>query len=263
MNVKNIPSATTRPIPSQQHIIPSGRLSILEVEALDNNGLLSRFSMNQKFANTNNDLNEINSLLSVSRMSQNNDKGIIIDTNHGSNQNDLKSSAKAYLKFQSNFNILNDMFNNMKTDTNNNESMTQNKNIKSDDLLPPIESPSRNHDEAEKSNDKEKVNDVFINLLKDQKDSSLDFNGTFNSTTSFFLHEPKQQQQSHQKQRMRNDSGTSFMKLAKGNLDNSFDEGFFDSLNIAKRSKPPSGKDIIKKWDDAVIEDDELSSILG
>lgn len=257
-NVKNAPSATNRPPPIQQSAIPSGRLSIMEVEAMDNNGLLSRFSMNPKY-NSNTDLNEINSLLSVSRMSQNNDRQIIIDTNPLLGQNEMKSSAKAYMKFQSNFNIINDMFNNMKTDPNNNQNIVSDKN-QQETLLPLIASPIKKLDEAEKPQEREKVNDVFINLLRDQKDP-LDFSGTFNSNTSFFLHEPKPSASQPQKPR-RNDSGTSFMMLSKGAQDNSFDEGFFDSLNLAKRAKPPSGKDVVKKWDTGA-EDDELASVLG
>lgn len=200
----------------------------------------------------------MNSLLSVSRMSQNNDKQMIIDTNP-LNQVETKSSAKAYMKFQSNFNIINDMFNNMKTDTNNNESLMSDKNQDMPLALP--ESPLKNLEEPKKpeEKEKEKVNDVFINLLRDQKDP-LDFSGTFNSNMSFFLHEPKSSAVV-QKPR-RNDSGTSFMMLTKGNQDNSFDEGFFDSLNTMKRGKPPSGTDIVKKWDTGA-EDDELASILG
>lgn len=250
MNVKNAPSASSRPPQIQQSALPSGRLSIMEVEALDTNGLLSRFSMNPKFT-SNNDLNEINSLLSVSRLSQNNDK-------QESFKNEIRSSAKAHSKFQSNFNIINDMFNNMKTDSNNNENEESDKN-QVEKLLSSIESPKKKTDEPEKSQEREKVNDVFINLLKDQKDP-FELNGTFNSTTSFFLHEPKQPQ-APQKPR-RNDSGMSFTMLSKGLHDNSFDEGFFDSLNMGKRGKPPSGKDVVKKWDDAP-EEDELASILG
>lgn len=256
-NVKNAPSASNRPAVNQHSAIPSGRLSIMEVDALDNNGLINRFGVNPKFTSSN-DLNEMNSLLSVSRMSQNNEKQIIIDTNP-LNQVETKSSAKAYMKFQSNFNIINDMFNNMKTDTNNNESLMSDKN--QEKPLSLLESPSKklNVPEKPEEKEKEKVNDVFINLLKDQKDP-LDFSGTFNSSMSFFLHEPKPPA-AVQKPR-RNDSGTSFMMLSKGNQDNSFDEGFFDSLNSMKRDKPPSGKDIVKKWDTGA-EDDELASILG
>lgn len=254
-NVKNAPSASNRPPVIQQNTIPSGRLSIMEVEALDNNGLINRFNVNPKY-NSNTDLNELNSLLSVSRLSQNNDKQIVIDTNPLLTQNEPKSSAKAYMKFQSNFNIISDMFNNMKTDANNNENIVSDNNQR-EVALPTIGSPQKNLDKAEKPQEKEKVNDVFINLLKDQKDP-LDFSGTFNSSTSFFLHEPKQQPQ---KQR-RNESGTSFMMLTKGTQDNSFDEGFFDSLNSVRRTKAPSGKDIVNKWDTGA-EDDELASILG
>lgn len=242
-----------------QSAIPSGRLSIMEVEALDTNGLLSRFSVNPKFT-SNNDLNELNSLLSVSRLSQNNDKQIIIDPNPLMSQNDTKSSAKAFNKFQSNFNIINDMFNNMKTDTNNNDNGAADKN-QQEKQQSKAESPPRKLEEAEKPQEKEKVNDVFINLLREPKDP-LDFSGTFNSNTSFFLHEPKQPSAAQQPRQRRNDSGTSFMMLSKGTQDNSFDEGFFDSLNMGKKLKPPSGKDIVKKWEDGQ-EDDELASILG
>lgn len=222
---------------------------------MDNTALLSRFGVNPKF-NTNADLNEINSMLSVSRLSQNNDRPIVIDPNPLMNPNDVKGSAKAYMKFQSNFNIINDMFNNMKKDTNNNENDENDKN-QPEKLLPPIDSPQKIDDpEKPEEKGKEKVNDVFINLLKDQKDP-LDFSGTFNSTTSFFLHEPKP---SAVVPRQRRESGTSFKMLTK---DNSFDEGFFDSLNIAKKAvKPVGGKDIVQKWGEAP-EEDELASILG
>lgn len=254
-NVKNAPSASNRPPTIQQSAIPNGRLSIMEVEALDNNGLMSRFNLNPKY-NSNTDLNEINSLLSVSRLSQNNDKQIVIDTNPFLAENEPKHSAKAFTKFQSNYNIINDMFNNMKTDANNNEDIIGDKNQR-ETSLPLIESPKKKIEEAEKPQEREKVNDVFINLLKDQKDP-LDFSGSFNSNASFYLHEPKQQQP---KQR-RNDSSTSFMTLTKGTQDNSFDEGFFDSLNSVRRGKAPIGKDVFKKWDVAT-EDDELATILG
>jgi hypothetical protein len=260
-NVKNAPSATIRPSAMQQSALPSGRLSIMEMEAMDNNGLLSRFSMNPKFT-SNADLNEINSLLSVSRLSQNNDKPMIIDPNPLLGQNEVKSSAKAHSKLQSNFNIINDMFNNLKTDTNNNENGAVDKN-QHEKHLSLLDHPLKKLDEAEKpeerDREKEKVNDVFINLLKDPKDS-LDF--TYNTGTSFFLHEPKQPSAAQPARQRRNDSGTSFMMLSKNAQDNSFDEGFFDSLNVGKRAKAPSEKDIVKKWDDGA-EDDELASILG
>lgn len=255
-NVKIAASAAGRPLQVQQSAIPSGRLSIMEVEAMDNNALISRFSVNPKY-NSSTDLNELNSLLSVSRMSQTNDKPIVIETNPLLHPNDVKSSAKTYSKFQSNYNIINDMFNNMKTDTNNNERSAADKN-----LLPLLESPKKEINEAEKPfENKEKVNDVFINLLKDKNDP-LDFNSSFNSGTSFFLHEPKQPTALQQQKPRRNDSGTSFMMLSKGTQDNSFDEGFFDSLNMGKRASQPSGKGVIKKWDDGA-EEDELASILG
>jgi len=252
MNVKNAPSATNRPAIQSSAMTNGGRLSLMEVEGMDTTSLMSRFSVNPKFNNANNDLNEINSMLSVSRLSQNNDKPLVIDTNTQSVQNEVRSSAKAYFKFQSNFNynVLNDMFNNIKTDTNNNDKDPPEKNQRS------IVSPPKKLDEPEKPMEREKINDVFINLLKDPKDSSneLNFNGSFSNSASFFLHEPKNAQQ---KQR-RNDSGTSFLMLSKGNFDgNSFDEGFFDSLN-GKRNE----KDVVKKWDEG-MEDDELASILG
>lgn len=252
-NVKNAPSATNRPVPNQQSALPNERLSIMEVEALDTNGLLNRFNVNPKY-NSNTDLNE----LSVSRMSQNNDKQIIIDTNPLTNQNESKGSAKAYMKFQSNFNIINDMFNNMKRDPNNNENGESDKN-QGEKVLPPppLQSPPQKLDEPEKPQEKEKVNDVFINLLKDHKDP-LDCSGTFNSNTSFFLHEPKPSALQKQK---RNESGTSF-KMISQTQDNSFDEGFFDSLNLGKRGKAPGGKEVVRKWQEGT-EDDELASILG
>lgn len=224
---------------------------------MDNNGLMSRFSIPKYNSKT--ELMELKSLLTVPRLSQNNEKQIIIDANPLLGKTEIKSSAKAYTKFQSNFNIINDMFNNMKTDTNNNENLGSDKN-QHETSLPLIANSTEKLDEAEKPKEREKVNDVFINLLRDQKDP-LDLSGTFNSNTSFFLHEPKPIAAVQHKSR-RSDSGTSFMMLPKGVQDTSFDEGFFDSLNLAKRAKPPSGRDVVKKWD-AGLEDDELASVLG
>lgn len=256
-NVKNAPSATIRPQKAQQISIPSGCLSIMEVDALDNNGLMSRFTVNPKY-NSNTDLNEINSLLSVSRLSQNNEKQTVVDSNALSVPNESKSSAKAYMKFQSNYNIINDMFNNMKIDANNNEHIVGNKDQR-ETTLPPKKSPQKELNEAEGIKEREKINDVFINLLKDERDP-LDLSGTYNSNNSFFLHEPKKQQDKQRK----NDSGASFMMLKKGAQDNSFDEGFFDSLNAVSKMKASVGKDIVRerKWDTGA-EDDELALILG
>lgn len=237
MNVKNGASASIRPQPN--NALTSGRLSIMEMESMDNNSLMNRFNLNPKFS-SNSDLNELNSLLSNSRMSQNNDKPMIIDTNAGK-------------KFQSNFNILNDMFTNMKTDTNNNDKGALDKNLHGEVILPAIDSAPRKPEESERSNEKEKINDVFINLLKDNKEP-MDYNSTYNSSTSFFLHEPKA---SAAKPRSKIDSGMSFKMLSKVGRDNSFDEGFFDSLNTKKKANA-----VVRDWDDG-MEDDELASILG
>lgn len=259
MNVKNGASASIRQSALQSSQIPNGRLSIMELETMGNNELLNRLNVNPKYA-TNSEMNEINSLLSVSRLSQNNnDKSMIIDTN------EMKNSAKSFMKFQSNFNILNDMFNNMKTDTNNNDKNAMDKNLHQqgeNNVLPPLNSPPKKIDEPERPNEQEKINDVFINLLKDQKEP-LDYNApTYNSNNSFYLHDPKP---SAQRQRQRNDSGMSFKMLSKGARDNSFDEGFFDSLNGGKKNNKASAKDnIVKNWDNNDgMEDDELASILG
>lgn len=253
MNVKNGASASIRAqVLQPNNALTNGRLSIMEMEAMDNNSLLSRFNLNPKY-NSNTDLNEINSLLSVSRLSQNNDKPMIIDTN---SIGDGKNAGKGQ-KFQSNFNILNDMFTNMKTDTNNNEKNSIDKNVQGELILPAIDSPPRKPEEAERNNEKEKINDVFINLLKDHKEP-MDFNSTYNSATSFFLHEPKASA-AQQKPRHKIDSGMSFKMLSKVGRDNSFDEGFFDSLNTKKKA---SASTVVKDWDDG-MEDDELASILG
>jgi protein kinase len=247
MNVKNGASASIRSqVLQPNNALTSGRLSIMEMEAMDNNSLLNRFNLNPKF-NSNNDLNEINSLLSVSRLSQNNEKSLIIDTN---------SDAKNSHKFQSNFNILNDMFTNMKGDSNNNDKSAVDKNVNGELILPVIDSPPRKPEESERHTEKEKINDVFINLLKDHKEP-MDYNSTYNSSTSFFLHEPKASA-AVQKQKQKIDSGMSFKMLSKVGRDNSFDEGFFDSLNTKKKV----GATVVKDWDDG-MEDDELASILG
>lgn len=254
MNVKNATSASIRPQALQQSALQNGRLSIMDVEALDNTALINRFNINSKLS-TNNDMNEINSIMNASKMIHNNEKGFLTDTN----SNDTKNSGK---KFQSNFSILNDMFNNMKTDANNNDKSAIDKNQKHTDnnTSSSIYNHSKKLEEADRLSEKEKINDVFLNLLKDQKDP-VEYNSTYNSSTSFYLHEPKASQQTRARQK--NDSGMSFKMLSKGARDNSFDEGFFDSLNINGRKSKASVKDgVVKDWDEG-MEDDELASILG
>lgn len=248
MNVKIGTSASIRPQGFQQNALQSGRLSIMEVEALDNTTLMNKFNANSKMSN-NSDMNEINSMLNASRMSQNND--------------DPKHSGKNFLKFQSNFSILNDMFNNLKTDTNNNDKNAADKNHRQAENDMSVHSPLKKLEDADRLSEKEKINDVFINLLKDQKDPP-EYNTTYNSSTSFYLHEPKPSaQQQNARARQKNDSGMSFKMLTKGNRDNSFDEGFFDSLNMGGKKSKASAKDgPVKDWDEG-MEDDELASILG
>lgn len=248
MNMKNGTSASIRPQLLQQSALHNGRLSIMDVEALDNTALIKKFNINSKIS-TNNDMNEINSMISVSKMTHNND----------TNSNDTRNSGKNFTKFQSNFNILNDMFNNMKTDTNNNEKGLKDKNQKhiENHVYPPTHSPPKKLEEMDRLSEKEKINDVFLNLLKDQKDP-VEYHSTYNSSTSFYLHEPKPT-----RVRQKNDSGISFKMLSKGARDNSFDEGFFDSLNIGGRKSKASAKDgVVRDWDEG-MEDDELASILG
>ena len=271
MNIKHVTSASMN--------VPAARNSIMELDAIDNNGMLSRFSMNPKYSSSNNDLNEINSMISVSRLSQNvSEKQFILDN---PNIDTVKSSAKTYLKHQNsfNYNILNDMFNNMNTkmDTNNNTDYTTNKNPEK------ISSPLKKSEDKGlkidlKPIEKEKVNDVYINLKKenrnlDNKINSLEtsniLNGSFNNSKSFYLHEPKLSQAPLIKQpRSKVDSGKSFNILSKqtNTSNKSLDEEFIDSLNYAKKAKAPSGKystiETVKKWDDPV-EEDELASILG
>ncbi|CAO1307026.1 unnamed protein product [Diamesa serratosioi] len=280
MNIKHITSASSRPNQVQQTNVPAGRLSIMELDAMDNNGMMSRFSMNPKYSSSNNDLNEINSMLSVSRLSQNvSEKQFILDN---PNIDTVKNSAKTYLKHQNsfNYNILNDMFNNMSTkmDTNNNTDSATNKNPEK--VSSPLKKPDDKGLKIDlKPIEKEKVNDVYINLKKenrnlDNKINSLEtsniLNGSFNNSNSFYLHEPKLSQPppSTKQPRSKVDSGKSFNLLSKqmNNSNSSFDEGFIDSLNFAKKAKVPNGKyssmETVKKWDDPV-EEDELASILG
>ncbi|KAL7039571.1 hypothetical protein ACKWTF_000032 [Chironomus riparius] len=257
MNVKNTTSASIRPQVLQQSALQNGRLSIMDVEALDNTALMNRFNVNSKFS-TNNDINDINSIMNGSKMAQKDEKGFLIDTS----SNDTKKSGKSFTKFQSNFSILNDMFNNMKTDTNNNDKILKDKNQKhtENNKSPSSCNPSKKMEDADRLSEKEKINDVFLNLLKDQKDP-VEYNSTYNSSTSFYLHEPKPSQQTRVRQK--NDSGISFKMLSKGVRDNSFDEGFFDSLNNGGRKSKASAKDgVVKDWDEG-MEDDELASILG
>jgi hypothetical protein len=254
MNMKNGTSASIRPQLLQQSALHNGRLSIMDVEALDNTALINKFNVNSNIS-TNYDVNDINSMMGVSKMAHNNEKSIHIDAN----SSDTKNSGKNFTKFQSNFNILNDMFNNMKTDTNNNEKSLRDKNQKhiENDVYPHAHSPSKKLEELDRLSEKEKINDVFLNLLKDQKDP-VEYHSTYNSSKSFYLHEPKST-----RVRQKNDSGISFKMLSKGARDNSFDEGFFDSLNINGRKSKASAKDgVVRDWDEG-MEDDELASILG
>ena len=125
----------------------------MDVEALDNTALMNRFNVNSKFS-TNNDNNEINSLINASKMAQKDEKGFLIDSN------DTKKSGKISTKFQSNFSILNDMFNNMKTDTNNNDKSLKDKNQKHIDnnTSPSTYNPPKKLEDADRLSEKEKIN---------------------------------------------------------------------------------------------------------
>ncbi|CRL00777.1 CLUMA_CG014031, isoform A [Clunio marinus] len=248
MNMKNSSSTSLHQKSLQNY---NNVLSIMDVEALDDSSINNKFKIRSGFSQRP-DVDDTNGIL-LSRLQRNikdNDSGSFSTTNH--------ETTKNQTKFQSNFNIINDMFNNMKIDTNNNDKDF--KAIKDSDKDQDLQVKTENPPQKLKDRENEKINDVFINLLNDKNDSFY-LNNSFNSNQGFFLHEPKPSG-NFQKRRQRNDSSLSFSKLTKGIVDNSFDEGFFDSSNVAARQAVEQiGKNINKKWDDFV--DDDIASILG
>ncbi|XP_062551338.1 probable serine/threonine-protein kinase DDB_G0268078 [Armigeres subalbatus] len=105
--------------------IPSARISIVDATQLDNGGITSRFSVNPNNASitngningsiyksiSNSDLNDINSLLSLSRISKN---PAVLEKRPSLDNGKLNDSAKSNSKFKSgiNYSVLNEMLNN-------------------------------------------------------------------------------------------------------------------------------------------------------
>lgn len=103
--------------------IPSARISIVDAAQVENGGITSRFSVNPNTVNngningsiyksiSNSDLNDINSMLSLSRLSQN---PSVTEKRSSLDNGKLNDSAKSNGKFQSgiNYSVLNEMLNN-------------------------------------------------------------------------------------------------------------------------------------------------------
>lgn len=278
-NLKWNNSGQNRQNPMQQQIsnVQTARLSIMDIDNLENNGMLGRFAMNQKYNPNNNDMNDLNSLLSVSRLSHPSEKQFIIE--NPKNNDSLNNSEKALLKLQNtlNYSILNDMFSNinMKNDTGNSKLVRQ----ESMD----VEQPAREESDVEVEEPKaksEKVNDVYINLAKDAKESSfhsaksvLDKSlskntGFIFNSNGFFLHEPKSKSFINQKSISDNTLNENTNKIynmfSKQHSNGSFDDGLLDIINMPKSKllEKNSSLDNEQKWGES-FEDDELASILG
>jgi hypothetical protein len=239
----------------------------MDIDNLENNGMLGRFALNPKFNNGNNsDMNDLNSLLSVSRLSHPSEKQFIIENPKNNDQQE-----KAYLKLQNslNFSILNDMFG---TVNSGNSKLIRQESM--DVAEPPTkEAPSK---EPEQPEDKsEKVNDVYINLAKEAKEAPLhpdksttkNPNFTFN-TNGFFLHEPKSKsfisQKSISDNTLNENTNKIYNMFSKQHSNGSFDDGLLDILSMPKSKllEKNSSLDNEKHWGES-FEDDELASILG
>lgn len=276
-NIKLNNSGQNRPnqILPQNNSVSSGRMSIMDVDALESSGLLNRFSLNSKLNNSN-EMNDLNSLISVSRLSHNPcDKQII--NNEKKNQD---HAAKSYLKFQNNlnFSILNDMFSNIgvksekpENDNKSNISVSNKSNENSD-----MGKDAHEKEQLEAKNSKtEKVNDVYINLAKESteglfqskvpNDKSLAKNtGFVYNSKGFFLHEPKPLINAKSiSENNLNDSNKIYNMFSKQSNNGSFDDGLLDVLNAPKsKLYDKSGSFEKGQWKES-FEDDELASILG
>lgn len=212
--------------------IPSARISIVDVAQLDNSGVNSRISVNPDNGNnislgnsngsvyktiSNSDLNELNSMLSMSRLSQNPP----LEKRSSLDNGKLNDSAKPNGKYKSgiNYSVLNEMLNNYNLGLNGdiNNDTKQSRLIRNNSITKSIadQSESGVNDNGSsvvsysiikpavvKIDDKptevyfgrkEKVNDIFVarNI-----DSVTDANRAGNSDDSayfnngFFLHKP-------------------------------------------------------------------------
>ncbi|XP_055641102.1 serine/threonine-protein kinase dyf-5 [Toxorhynchites rutilus septentrionalis] len=112
-------------VQQSNNAVPSARISIVDVAQLDNSGITSRFSVNPDNGNnvslsnsngsvyktiSNSDLNELNSMLSMSRLSHNPP----IEKRSSLDNGKLNDSAKTNGKYKSgiNYSVLNEMLNN-------------------------------------------------------------------------------------------------------------------------------------------------------
>lgn len=267
----------------QNNSVQSGRLSIMEVDALEKNGLLSRFSLNPKFNNSNNEMNDLNSLISVSRLSHNpSEKQFVIDNNHTNstkNADSVNNSAKTVGKLQNgiNYNILNDMFSNinMKSDTNNNKDHNKEKIVRTENN--DVKEQNRKEVNVENLGKIEKINDVYINLAKESNegifqatkvpnDKSLAKNtGFVLNSKGFFLHEPKPLINGKSiSENNLNDNNKIYNMFSKQSNNGSFDDGLLDVLSVPKSNmfEKNTSLDKNQKWGES-FEEDELASILG
>lgn len=148
----------------------NGRLSIMDLSSLENNGISTRFSLNpsnyQKLLNSNSDLNEINSLISVSRLSNYpaNEKQFILDDL----ENDVKNSNLSLNKYHNamNYNVLNGVMSN--TITNATNTITNNHNL-NNSIKTNRNGMFYDNSERDKLNDNSGSSIVSYSLIKPQK----------------------------------------------------------------------------------------------
>ncbi|XP_055596368.1 probable serine/threonine-protein kinase DDB_G0268078 isoform X2 [Uranotaenia lowii] len=218
--------------------VPSARISIVDVGQLENGGINNRFSVNPANGNSvsvsnnsgsiyksisNSDLNEINSMLSLSRLSQN--APGVIEKRASLDNGKLSDSARSNGKYQSgiNYSVLNEMLhsynlvglnggnqvgNHHQGRLNRNNSITKSIGDQSDSgtvndngssvmsysiMKPAVVKIEEKPTEIVYGNGmrKEKVNDIFVTrntskLLQQQRPVDSDDSGYLNS--GFFLH---------------------------------------------------------------------------
>lgn len=297
-NVKMNSSATNRPtlqsMQMQQQISGAGneRRSIIELESTENNGMLSRFSFNPKFSSS--DMNEMNSIISASRLSQHpSEKQFILDkqSSEGNKVNEsLNNSTKAFVAYKNgiNFSILNDMFSNVNIKPENNNNAANKKQSDEPVYSEVIKKNGIKPEDIAEQNGSEKVNDVYINLFKEskpelsapKKDSVEKHQPTVEEPikNGFFLHDPKKPALLPKTFKVVRTNEQSARKAIDESLSNEpkvynmFSKNPSDeellNLNGSKKQINLSGKNVsmapknISKWTDS-FEDDELATILG
>ncbi|XP_055550551.1 uncharacterized protein LOC129733030 isoform X2 [Wyeomyia smithii] len=199
--------------------VPNARISIVDASQLENSGVNSRFTRNPGEEGnggvykslSNSDLNDINSLLSMSRLSQN----VSMDKRTSIENEKINDSAKSNGKFQSgiNYSVLNEMLNSYNlglngvlNNSNNPKGRLDRKNSITKSIAEHSDSGVNDNGSSVvsyaiikpvvvKSEEKpifveqqEKVNDIFVTRNLDNVSRVLDSDNSSYFNNGFFLH---------------------------------------------------------------------------